>query len=69
MAARQNEYVKRRWQQLIDDSGGACAQCNATQETKPLEFAHLEQPREVPASVQHFKAPGQVRTAVCGLSR
>ena len=42
MAARQNEYVKRRWQQLIDDSGGACAQCQATQNTKPLEFAHLE---------------------------
>lgn len=35
MAARQNEYVKRRWQQLIDDSGGACAQCQATQDTKP----------------------------------
>lgn len=42
MATRQNEYVKRRWQQLIDDSGGACAQCHATQDTKPLEFAHLE---------------------------
>ena len=42
MANRQNEYVKRRWQQLIDDSGGACAQCHATQDTKPLEFAHLE---------------------------
>ena len=41
MAARQNDYVKRRWQQLIDDSGGACA-VQRDAETKPLEFAHLE---------------------------
>ena len=39
MANRANEYVKRRWQQLIDDSGGKCAQCPST---GPLEFAHLE---------------------------
>lgn len=39
MANRANEYVKRRWQQLIDDSGGKCGQCGQTYD---LEFAHLE---------------------------
>lgn len=39
MANRSNEYVKRRWKQLIEDSGGKCAQCPSTER---LEFAHLE---------------------------
>ncbi len=39
MANRMNEYVKRRWKQLIEDSGGKCAQCPSAEK---LEFAHLE---------------------------
>lgn len=39
MANRANEWTKRRWKQLIEDSGGKCAQCP---NTEALEFAHLE---------------------------
>ena len=39
MANRANEWIKRRWKQLVEDSGGKCAQCPSTEH---LEFAHLE---------------------------
>jgi len=37
VASRQNEYVKRRWSELIDEFGGACQDCGKTYD---LEFAH-----------------------------
>lgn len=39
MANRNNEWVKRRWQQLIEEFGAKCAKCPQTWD---LEFAHLE---------------------------
>lgn len=39
MANRKNEYVKRRWAELIEEFGGACAHCA---DTLDLEFAHTK---------------------------
>jgi hypothetical protein len=39
MARKQNEWVKRRWQRLIEEFGGACDACGATW---TLEFAHVK---------------------------
>jgi 5-methylcytosine-specific restriction endonuclease McrA len=39
MAARNNEYVKRRWQSLIEERGGKCQECGSSGD---LEFAHLQ---------------------------
>lgn len=38
VAARQNEYVKRRWALLIEEYGGRCQDCAKAYD---LEFAHL----------------------------
>lgn len=38
MACRQNEWVKRRWAQLIEEYGGECQDCGKRYD---LEFAHL----------------------------
>lgn len=37
MASRYNEYVKRRWQALIEEFGGCCTFCAQRWD---LEFAH-----------------------------
>lgn len=39
MAAPQNEWVKRRWAELIEEYGGCCEDC---QKTYDLEFAHTK---------------------------
>lgn len=39
MAAPFNEYVKRRWQQLIEEFGAACMHCGLQWD---LQFAHKE---------------------------
>ena len=39
MANPRNEYVKRRWQRLIEEYG---AKCNMCEKQWDLEFAHLE---------------------------
>lgn len=41
MGRRQNEYVKRRWAQLIEEYGGKCtnAECGTMFD---LEFAHIQ---------------------------
>lgn len=38
MANRSNEYVKRRWQQLIEEFGGRCETCGSLFD---LEFSHV----------------------------
>jgi len=37
VAARQNEWVKRRWSMLIEEYGGVCQDCGKAFD---LEFAH-----------------------------
>lgn len=39
MANPRNEYVKHRWQRLIEEFGGKCDMCEKTWD---LEFAHVE---------------------------
>jgi len=39
MANRMNQYVKRRWNELIDEFGGRCELCGSIFD---LEFAHVE---------------------------
>lgn len=38
MANKQNEWVKRRWNRLIDEYGGRCENCGTLFD---LEFAHI----------------------------
>jgi len=38
VANRANEYVKRRWMELIEEYGGECQDCGKRYD---LEFAHL----------------------------
>ncbi len=52
MAARQNEWVKRRWVELIEEYGGCCQAC---QKAYDLEFAHT-----VPTGI-HGKGRGKSR--------
>lgn len=42
MATRQNEWVKRVWQETIEAFGAACAHCGLQWD---LEFAHKEPTR------------------------
>lgn len=39
MASRMNEYVKRRWSELVDEFGGRCCLCGSIFD---LEFSHLQ---------------------------